>query len=222
LDEAVWSRSWSEERREEVAEWLRKRAILYNACRQAKCAAGRMMKWSWGSAGGAEEEVVRAGGGGVAKLSELSFKKALGGIVDQVYEMEEETSGLYRQHELYLERQNAQGVWQVWYNTSFNVHDARWAKTCLRIQRGLLAVQFYVDLWRALFPGVHAEWGLYDDGMAELGKLVFAGAGEPAEAEADEAGAAASALAGLDLKATDQQCRMQTLLGELAGMGAGG
>jgi hypothetical protein len=212
LDEAVWSTSWSAKRRAEVAEWEHKRVILTNACVQAKSAAVRMMRWSWGSAGGAAS---------VPRLSELSFKKALGGIVDLVYEMDDEVSGLYQEHELYRRRQNAQGEWQMWYNDSFNVHDARWAKTCLRIQRGLLAVQFYVDLWRAVCPGVHGEWDLYDDGTAELGRLVFAGAGETAEAEADAAGAA-SALAGMDLKGTDQQCRMQTLLGELAGMGAAG
>jgi hypothetical protein len=89
------------------------------------------------------------------------------------------------------------------------------------IQKGLLATQFYVDLWRALFPGVGGPWGLYDEGMQELGRLVFGAGetGETTEAAPDEAGAAASALAGLDFKANAHQCRMQTLLGELAGMG---
>ncbi len=165
-----------------------------------------MVRWSWESAGGAAT---------VPKLSELSFKQALGGIVDLVYEMDDEVAWLYREQELYQRRPNAEGVWQMWHNTSFNVHDTRWATTCLRIQRGLLAVQFYVDRWRAVCPGMHAEWGLYDDGTAEMGRLVFAGAGA-AETETT-AEAAASALAGLDLKGRDQQGRMQTLLGALAG-----
>ncbi len=106
----------------------------------------------------------------------------------------------------------------MWHNTSFNVHDARWAETCLRIQRGLLAVQFYVDLWRAACPGAPAGWDLYDEGMAELGRLEFTGAGAAEAETAAEADAAAEALAGLDVTGTEQQSRMQTLLGALAGM----
>jgi len=201
-DEAVWSTSWSERRRAEVAEWEHKRVILANACAQARCAAGRLVRWSWGSAGA---------GAGVPALSELSLRKALGGIVDLVYEMDDEVAWLYREQELYQRRQNAQGEWQMWHNTSFDVHDARWARACSRIQRGLQSVQFYVDVWRAACPGAPAGWDLYDAGMAALGRLEFAGAEDAA------ADAAAEALAGLDVSGGAQQ-RMQTLLGALAGM----
>jgi hypothetical protein len=70
LDAAVWSTSWSEQRSAEVAAWEHTRVILANACAQARSAAGRMLRWAWGSAGA---------GAGVPALSELSLKKALGG-----------------------------------------------------------------------------------------------------------------------------------------------
>ena len=206
LAEAAWSTSWSAERAHEVAAWEHQRVVLANACAQARGAAGRMLRWSWERMGGA-----LADDAGVPALSELSLRKATGGIVDLVYEMDDEAAWLFREQELYERRRDAQGEWQMWHNTSFDVHDARWAATCLRIQRGLLAVQFYVDVWRAACPGAPAGWALYDEWMAELGRLEFAGA-------AAEADAADEALAGLDLRDITQDCRMQTLLGALAGV----
>jgi hypothetical protein len=108
LDEALWSMRISEERRQEVAEWLRVRAVLDHAWRETKNVLGAMVSWSNGwTTGGL---VVAREGGGVARLSQLSFKQAIRGLVEQVYEIEHETSRLYRQYDLYHERQNGQGV----------------------------------------------------------------------------------------------------------------
>ena len=200
LDESDWRTERSVERRHEVEEWLRVRAILDNAVRETKGAVGIIVAWKNGWTAGS----VGSDGGGLAKLSEMSFKKAVRGLVEQVYEIEHETSRLYREGD--FEKWDG----QRWYNDSFDVKDARWVAMRWGIQQGLLAMQFYVDLWRSLCPGVPGEWGLYEEGMAELGSLVFV---EAREAEA--AAGAASALAGLDLGVRRQDCRMQRLLGEL-------
>lgn len=162
-------------------EWLGVRAVLDNACRETNGALGRMVVWSNGwTRSDTELEESRNGGGGVTKLTELSFKKAIRGLVGQVFEIEHETSRLYRQGDFERWRGDTE------YNISFDVTDARWVAVRWGIQKGLLAMQFYVDLWRSLFPDVYAEWGLYEEGMVELGRLVFV------ETQETEAAAVAS------------------------------
>jgi hypothetical protein len=102
--------------------------------------------------------VVGREGGAVAKLSEMSFKKAIPGIVRQVNEIGLETSKLYRRRELEEWRGSTWGG-HWWYNASFDARDARVVDVCLGIQQGLMSVQFYVDLWRSLFPGLNGAGG---------------------------------------------------------------
>ncbi len=179
---------------------------MVNACSETKEVLGTMHAWAneWNRASGGQVQVTPEGGG-VAKLSEMSFKKAIRGLVVQAYDIEHETSKLYREGD--FERWDG----QRWYNNSFDVRDERCLYMLWGIQQRLLAMQFYVDLWRTLFAGENEHWELYENGMAELATLVFV---EAKESE-DEAGAAARALAGLDLGASKQHCHMQRLLGEL-------
>ena len=163
LDESDWRTERSAERQHEVEEWLRVRAILVNAVSVTKGALGRMVTWKNGWTAGS----VGNDGGGLANLSEMSFKNAIAALVEQVYEIEHETSRLYREGDF--------KKWdgQMWYNGSIDVKDARWVAVRWGIQKALLAIGFYVDLWRSLHPGVPGEWGLYEEGMTELGSLVF-------------------------------------------------
>ena len=56
---------------------------------------------------------------------------------------------------------------------------------CLGIQQGLMSVQFYVDLWWNVCPGVYGagRWEQYDNAMTEVGRLVFVEKAQENEAE---------------------------------------
>jgi hypothetical protein len=213
LAAAEWVTVRSPERALEINEWERRVQDLENACRETRDAVGRMYSWSngWTPAHGWQAEVER--GGAVAKLSELSFKAAIPGLVRQVNEMSLEQSKLYRRPDVEEWRRGQfRGAW--WYNASFDPKDAKVLQACLDIQQGLATVRFFVDLWRALFPGVYADdrWELYDEGMQSVERLVFVSKEEEAETKTH-------AFEDLTLGNKAQLAHMRGLLAEMRGLG---
>ncbi len=108
-----------------------------------------------------------------------------------------------------------EGRW--WYNHSFDPKDAKVLQACLDIQQGLATVRFFVDLWRALFPGVYAEdrWGLYDEAMQSVESLVFVSKEEEAETNAAWA---THVFEDLTLHNQSQLAHMRGLLAEMRGL----
>jgi hypothetical protein len=219
LKEANWATVRSAERKAEIDEWVTKVEALEKACDETRDAVGRMCRWceGWTPADGWQAEVER--GREVVRLSELSFKAAIPGLVRQVDEMSLEESKLYRRRDVEQCRLSVWGgTW--WYNASFDTKDAKVLRACLDIQQGLATVRFFVDLWRALFPEVYADenerWEVYDGAMQSVQRLVFMSKEEEAETNAAWA---ARAFEDLSLEKRAQLARMRGLLGELRGLG---
>ena len=182
----TWSHERSAERKVEIEQWLAQAAVLENACRETKNALAKMAAWSlpWPAANVAQ--------GGLSTLSEMSFRKVIPGVVLQFRAIEIETSRLPRRLDLEVRRpEEGSDHGRMWYNASFSPSDARVLDTCVRIHDGLVAVQFYVDLWRPLF-GAAEDWQQYDSAMEGLGSLAPHAA--PA-AQAQTHGAAIATLA---------------------------
>jgi len=170
MAEATWSIERSAERKKEIEQWHLQVAHLESACRETKIALNKMLVWNTGN----------GGQGGVEKLSVMSFKKVLPGVLRQFSAIELETSRLFRRHELEQWRRdegstNLQHRGRTWYNVSFDPTDARVVDACVGIQEGLVAVQFYVDMWRNA-SGMAEQWKLYDYAMNIVGSLQVMGA----------------------------------------------
>jgi hypothetical protein len=73
----------------------------------------------------------------VAKLSEMSFKKAIPEIVRKLDEIGREKNRLYRRNELREWRGNVVRG-QMWYYASFDAKDARLLEICLGVQQVLI------------------------------------------------------------------------------------
>ena len=184
----TWSPVRSAARKAEIEQWLAQVAVLENACRETKNALVKMVGWSnaWSGTTG------NGGQGGVEKLTAMSLKKVIPGIVRQFSAIEIETSRLPRQPD--LEEGRPEEGWdhgRTWYNATFSPSDARVVETCVGIHDSLVAVQFFVDLWRNNF-GAAEEWQPYDSAMEGLESLAPHAA--PA-AQAQTHGAAIATLA---------------------------
>ncbi len=144
-----------------------------NGVRETDNALNKMLVWH-------SRALENAGQGGVEKLSGMSFKKVLPGVVRQFSTIKVAAAGLRRQQELeQWRREEGSEIWQrrgrTWYNTSFDPRDARVVDACVGIQEGLLALQFYVTLWRNVSGGAE-PWTLYNGAMEILESLVIMGA----------------------------------------------
>jgi hypothetical protein len=207
LKEAKWATVQSPERKAEIDEWVTKVQDLENACRETRDAVCRMWTWcnGWTPAHGWQAEVER--GREVVRLSELSFKTAIPGLVRQVQEMSLEESKLYRRSDVEEWRRSVWGG-DWWYNASFDTKDTKVLQACLDIQQGLATVRFFVDLWRALFPGVYGaeRWELYDTAMESVQRLVFMSKEEEAETHAAWAARAFEDLTVSDLLGALHAC----------------
>ena len=83
-------------------EWVTKVAVLDYGCRETRNAMGKMVAWSNGWAVGSGGTGGNGRQGGVAKLSEMSFKTVLPGVVRQVSAIDLEQNKLPRTQELEL------------------------------------------------------------------------------------------------------------------------
>ena len=143
-------------------------------------------------------------GAHVPKLSEMSFKKGIEGMTQQLVQILEESQRLYRKDDLVQWRGTFERG-QYFYNTDFDAKTGWQVQAARGIQQVLISLQFYIDLWRSLFHHVHTDqqWTLYDDAMKSVSALVFV---------EDKTETVSNALAGLDLRKTRH---LKTLLEQL-------
>ena len=116
--------------------------------------------------------------GGVRTLTAMSFKMILPGVVRQVRALElaqDKLPSILELQKYRVEPGQRYDQGRMWYNASFDPRDAGVVDACVGIQEGLVAVQFYVDMWRNA-SGMVEQWKLYDDEMKIVESLQVMGA----------------------------------------------